>query len=462
MDKHKLGYIAVIAFFVAICAPTLFSDGMFLDGVTYAAIAKNMANGFGEFWTPYYTDSLFPKFHEHPPLALGLQAIFYKIFGDSIFVERLYSLATYLITGRIIVLIWKRISGSFQFGWLPLLLWFLVTDVVWGCSNNMLENTMMIFTTLSFLWILKSEKKGLLWIVFAGVSLFLALLCKGFTSLYIWSVPFFMWVFFRKESFGKMFFHSSVLVAFTLIPLAILLLISEPALDTLTKYINNQVVGGITKVQTVNSRFTIVLKFLLTSLPSILLTGIIILIGKKKRILSYLKTHKKIAFTLLAITFAGILPIMISLKQRGFYILTVYPFFALGLSMLVLPLISQFKTWKNNLVKLITVGAIILALVLSILNWGKLNRDHTLVNDCKLIINTVGKGNRINVCYEVRKRYNIVAYFARYGNVSLMTSKLSNEEYLIIWNHKCFHKFPGNYSKVPIPTKEFHLYKRNK
>ena len=159
MDRHKLGYFAVTAFFIAICAPTLFSDGMFLDGVTYAAIAKNMANGFGEFWSPYYSDSLFPKFHEHPPLAIGIQAFFFKVFGDSIYVERIYSLATYLITGRIIVLIWKRITGSFQFGWLPMLLWFLVTDTVWACSNNMLENTMMIFTTLSFLWILKSEKK---------------------------------------------------------------------------------------------------------------------------------------------------------------------------------------------------------------------------------------------------------------------------------------------------------------
>ena len=461
MDRHKLGYFAVTAFFIAICAPTLFSDGMFLDGVTYAAIAKNMANGFGEFWSPYYSDSLFPKFHEHPPLAIGIQAFFFKVFGDSIYVERIYSLATYLITGRIIVLIWKRITGSFQFGWLPMLLWFLVTDTVWACSNNMLENTMMIFTTLSFLWILKSEKKGLLWLIFAGISLFLALLCKGFTSLYIWAVPFFMWVFLRKETFAKMFLNSMILVAFTLIPIAIILLISDSALETLSKYITNQVVGGITKAQTVNSRFTIIFKFILTTLPSIILTGVIILIGKKKGTLPNLNAYKKIAFALISLTFAGILPIMISLKQRGFYILTVYPFFALGLSLLILPLVSKFKPLKINLVKAITLGVVTLALILSFINWGKLNRDHNLVNDCKLIVNKVGEGKRINICHDVRKRYNILAYYSRYGRISLMTSKLSNEEYLIIWKDQCFNTFQGNYTKVPIPTQEFHLFKKN-
>ena len=461
MDRHKLGYFAVTAFFIAICAPTLFSDGMFLDGVTYAAIAKNMANGFGEFWSPYYSDSLFPKFHEHPALAIGIQAFFFKIFGDSIYVERIYSLSTYLITGRIIVLIWKRITGSFQFGWLPLLLWFLVTDTVWACSNNMLENTMMIFTTLSFLWIIKSEKKGFLWLVFAGISLFLALLCKGFTSLYIWAVPFFMWFFLKKETFIKMFFNSLILVAFTLIPIAIILLISDPAMEILSKYIMNQVVDGITKVQTVNSRFTIILKFLLTTLPSIILTGLIILIGKKKGNLINLNEHKKIAFTLISLTLAGILPIMISLKQRGFYILTVYPFFALGLGLLILPLVSKFKPWKMNFIKIITSGIIILAIVLSVVNWGKLNRDHNLVNDCKLIVNKVGEGKRINICYEVRKQYSILAYFSRYGRISLITSNPNNEEYLIIWKDQCFNKFHGNYSKVSIPTEEFHLFKKN-
>ena len=460
MNKHLLGYISVFALFVALCAPTLFSDGMFLDGVTYAAISKNMAEGFGSFWAPYYSDGLFPDFHEHPPLALGLQAIFFKVFGDSIFVERLYSLATFFVTGGLIMLIWKRIRGTFKFGWLPLLLWFLVTDTVWACSNNMLENTMMIFTTLSCLWILKAPKKGGVWLALAGISLFLGLLCKGFTCLYIWSVPFFLWVFQRKESFGKMFLNSAILVAFAIIPLVFLLLINEKALDLLLAYYKSQVVGSIKSVQTVNSRFTILLKFLMTALPSILLFGTVLIIGKKKGHLEKLNSYQKLGFALLAITFSGILPIMVSLKQRGFYILTVYPFFALGSALILIPIIEQFKAWKETLIKVITGITIVLAITLSALNWGTLNRDNTLVEDCKLIINHIGEDQQITVCSEVRGRYNIVAYFARYGRVSLMLPKNKTDDYYMIWKNNCFKKSEKHLTKVKIPTKEFHLYKK--
>lgn len=50
--------------------PTLVQDGMFLDGITYSAISRNMANGIGSFWHPHYTETLYPHFNEHPPLYL--------------------------------------------------------------------------------------------------------------------------------------------------------------------------------------------------------------------------------------------------------------------------------------------------------------------------------------------------------------------------------------------------------
>lgn len=46
---------------------------MFVDGVTYAAIARNLAQGNGSFWSPFYTATLYPQFFEHPPLGFALQ-----------------------------------------------------------------------------------------------------------------------------------------------------------------------------------------------------------------------------------------------------------------------------------------------------------------------------------------------------------------------------------------------------
>lgn len=74
-------------FFILIC-PNFLTEGMFMDGLMYSAISKNLANGIGTFWNPYLSETLFPEFHEHPPLAFGIQSIFYNLFGESFYVEK--------------------------------------------------------------------------------------------------------------------------------------------------------------------------------------------------------------------------------------------------------------------------------------------------------------------------------------------------------------------------------------
>ena len=71
--------------------PRLAHRGMFLDGITYASIARNLAEGRGRFWEPFYTATIYPAFHEHPPLAFWLQSLWFRALGDHLFVERAYS-----------------------------------------------------------------------------------------------------------------------------------------------------------------------------------------------------------------------------------------------------------------------------------------------------------------------------------------------------------------------------------
>ena len=178
-------YLSVFGIILIIISPSLLSDGMFLDGLLYAVISKNLANGIGDFWHLHLTKTLSPIF-EHPPLAFGLQSLFFKILGDSIFVEKLYSFLTYVVTGIIIVKIWKKliVNNSNQTAWLPLLLWITIPLVFWAIPNNMLENTMMIFTSLSVLFIKKLENRRffiflliiIVWSFYARVCWFIYIL----------------------------------------------------------------------------------------------------------------------------------------------------------------------------------------------------------------------------------------------------------------------------------------------
>jgi len=122
-------YIAIAGIFMLIICHSWLSDGMFMDGTIYATISRNLANGSGTFWQPHLTDTIYPVFIEHPPLAFGLEAILFKVFGDSRFVERFYSLLTIFITGIIIVSIWKLILKKSSTGWLPVLFWITMPTV---------------------------------------------------------------------------------------------------------------------------------------------------------------------------------------------------------------------------------------------------------------------------------------------------------------------------------------------
>src|SRR5215475_1169660 len=131
-----------VALFAACTIPRLAHRGMFIDGVTYAAIARNLAEGRGSFWAPFYTATLYPRFHEHPPLGLWLQSLWFRAFGDHLFVERAYAVTAASATALLISVIWRRLtddSNARHYDWLPILLWILIPVVSWTVVGNMLE-----------------------------------------------------------------------------------------------------------------------------------------------------------------------------------------------------------------------------------------------------------------------------------------------------------------------------------
>ena len=111
--------------------------GMFLDGVTYAAIARNLSEGIGTFWFPSYTSTLLPVFHDDPPLAFGLQGVASAIIGDHVAVERVYSILMGALVALLMVLIWRSTVRDSAYDWLPVVFWLLPEGATWSVANNM-------------------------------------------------------------------------------------------------------------------------------------------------------------------------------------------------------------------------------------------------------------------------------------------------------------------------------------
>jgi 4-amino-4-deoxy-L-arabinose transferase-like glycosyltransferase len=460
-------YYLIIGLFLIVISPAFLSDGMFMDGLIYSTLSHNLANGLGNFWNPYFSETFAPDFHEHPPLLFGIQSVFYFVFGDSRYIEKIYSFLTFIIVGIIILRIWKQLS--LKNGWLPLLIWILIPLNFWACPNNMLENTLSVFIALSVLFYLKSQKRNtVLYIFLSGFTIFLGSLTKGFVAFFPWSLPFIFWLFTRQKSFWKTIIDSILLITFTLLPLIILLLVSDTAYLSLQKYINIQVINSLQNVKTVETRFFIVGTLFLELLLVIGLSIILMIWTWRQKIsLKINKEFYKPALIFFLLGLAGVLPIMVSMKQRSFYILATLPYFAIAIGILVYPLIERIFNKSGNHSKKqiyffwIARGILAVGIVMTLFFANKIGREENTINDTYAIISKLPKGEVVNILPSMMQDYSLHGYFARYKNISL-DSKLENERQfmLIQINNLTDSSIIKNYEKVDLQTKEFQLFKR--
>ena len=182
-NTSKVFWLFTITVFIGLLIPILVQQGMFLDGVTYSAISNNLANGLGSNWSPHYTKTLYPEFNEHPPLVFIIQSVFFKLLGDSYLTERIYTFLTALLTMYGIVLCFRLFIKEINIKnteWLLVFLWITIPLVMWSYRNNLLENTMGIFTLFSFYFIIRSiQEHKLLYLLIGSILIIFSLFQKA-------------------------------------------------------------------------------------------------------------------------------------------------------------------------------------------------------------------------------------------------------------------------------------------
>src|SRR5262245_28576911 len=194
--RDALVFLA-ISLYCLLVLPRMLSYGMFMDGVVYASIARNMAENYGSFWHPYYTETVYPIFYEHPPLGFWLQSWAYRLGGDSVYVEAWWGFGVGTLILLVLAGIWRclRPQGYALAGaWFPSVLFIVTPMTSWALGNNMLETTMVFFILLSVLLCLISLKNptvcfSCLYGMLSGLSMFCAILIKGPVALFPLAVP---------------------------------------------------------------------------------------------------------------------------------------------------------------------------------------------------------------------------------------------------------------------------------
>jgi len=426
LSYHTGFWLLSIAVVFIFCIPALVQHGMFLDGVTYAAISKNLANGIGTSWQPQYTATFNQEFYGHPPVFFILQSLFFKLLGNHFMVERLFSFGMLLLSGYALVLLWRTVTkpnNLHQYAWLPLILWITIPQVAWTYTNNMLEMMVSACSIFSIYFLYRStHSKALLNIGLGTLCMWIAYGVKGPVGLFPLSFFIFHYLVFKRYSLrvtlGK---TGLILVVFSLL-FALLFVIQPQSLQAFSKYHNIQVISALQGTNEITaSWYGALLPQLLGALAPLLILCFVVFIWQRRNYkakgLSHSGSQVIVFFVLLGL--AGSLPLMITLKQRLFYAVPSFSLFAFAAALYVVVYITNIPVLISKIAGYLALCIISVSLLCAIQSYNSYAKDEQLLNDIQALMKYVPPHTIVKCDTELAHNWKVIAYLQRYASISI-------------------------------------------
>jgi 4-amino-4-deoxy-L-arabinose transferase-like glycosyltransferase len=462
-------WLLTFSLVIFLTLPRLIQDGMFMDGMLYGSVSHNLSLGIGTFWFPVFGESWpTPFFLEQPPLVFGIQSLFFRILGNSIYVERIYIFLTMCITAYLIYFSWKIIyrhdHEQKKIGWLPVLIWITIPSCSWSYSNNMMENSLSLFSLAAVVTVyqaLESSEKRPLLLLFSGMLVFLATFSKGVPGLFPISVPFLHWLVFRKRSF-RFISISTIVIVFVPVIIYLLLLTFPESRESLKYYVTQRLIGRIHSDPTVGSRFYIISRLIQEIIPLIIVVSVSLLLTRYSELKFKRSTDIKKSAFFLSVGLAASVPLISTLVQRGFYLVPSFPYYALGFSILLAPgilllknkILSSLNARKIFIV--MSIVSLLLGIGVTAMQKGKVSRDGEILHDVYAIGRVVPEYSKISAPREITGSFILPCYFMRYFNITLFTEE--PQEYCM--TVKTTDLSDKDYEKLNIETVLYNVYKR--
>ena len=460
--------VATLAVFLGLTLIPLVRPGMFMDGLLYLTVAHNLAHGFGSFWQPRFSQEGLlqqPTFHEHPPLAFGMEALWFRTFGDAFWVEGAYALAMAVLTAWLLILLWRMVWGPEKperdLWWLPVLFWIITPAVHWSVQNHMQENTMAVFTVAAVLCTVRGMRAdGYAWGHFAAVGMLscTAALVKGPPGLFPIGAPLLWGLFASRPDLRKGMLGT--VVASACLVLCFVFLFSWPeARSSLMQYAEGRLLHRIDQDPTVDYRWRTVQHLFLAMLGPLLLTLIAVLSARRSGQQGPMVAGKK-ATALIAVGLSGVLPLMLTMVQKSFYMVAALPMIAVGLAVWAAPQVVRWTERPRtaalrgvmNAFAVASLAGVVLAAGLF---FGTPSRDAELLNDTALIGEVVPAHALVSAEQPVLDQWNFQSYLMRYHFISL-TGKPDQPFAVTVEGSPG----PAGYERLPLATERIHLWQR--
>ncbi|QSZ41324.1 hypothetical protein GJV85_04125 [Sulfurimonas aquatica] len=440
MKNFNLSILIFLLFFLTTITRVI-PQGFHPDSLVYMSMAIDLVEGSSTFWNLHFTDSIFNKFYEHPPLGIYTMSLPFNIFGDSILVDKLYGISlgvliSFLISA-IIGLFFKKQRRNVL---LLSLFYFLAFPITSNTlENNLLEVPATFFILLSVYFFLKyvlSLENILLYALGFTFALFSAFLVKGPVTIFPFALPFFYFLLFSKTYSLKEMLKFYFLIVIISLGLFSLLYAYPPSNNYLHIYFENQIISSIDGSRGGNGHFKLIKQLLIDFSSIFIISYIFILIGYKK----ILKINfSRLFWLFILIGLSGSLPLEISPRQHDYYIFPSLAFFAIALAILFLePITTLLKKFFSN--KVLTMLNTILIVVVLFISYEKYNTNSRYKNFYSDFVNAkvqIDHYSKVKTCVntpedkdEFYNNIGLTANLKRYYRAELTDTQADIKYYL--------------------------------
>lgn len=432
--QNKIFWLVALLVVLVPTLPNLVGRGMFVDGVHYAALARNLAEGSAAVWAPACGKASWGVLPMQPLLA----SFFFGVFGDYFWVEKLFAGVVLMANLLALRWVWRLGAGAEirQLGWWLVLLWGLFPEVGWGFANNILEGLVSLFGLIAFGLIIKAFEggRGYISAILAGMCCGAAVLTKGPVALFHLGMPMAYVVAAGGRGLWKGVIYTAIMVG-VLGVLGLGLSMYGPARVFFGHYFNEQIVGhiwgfeeGLAGSSGGKFPFTRVtpLGFLMSFAgqvwPALLAGGVVWWLARAKARAGIDKNRALFA------GFVGVgasLPMIFSAKFSAFYLIPSAGFFAMAVGIASAPSVAALVAllparWLGGLkigVGIAYIGLIITAICL----WGKPSRDRKELANVEIIAK-LAYGQTIKASPELYNAYPVYTWLNRHAKISLDTA----------------------------------------
>lgn len=442
MNSYRWLAFAVMT---ALILPRIAQRGMFLDGITYAVIARNMAVGVGSLWRPSFSETVYPVFYEQPPLGLWLQSLAFRVLGDHLFVERLFSVLVFALTGLTMMAIWRRVLRP-RYDSLPIFFWAVPSVVTWAAINNILEVTQGLFAAFAVYCVIRAAERipagtAAAWTLGASGCVVAACLTKGPVGLFPLATPLFLLL--RAPEGRPRVARALAIVA----SMALLCCAAAGALWTaeapraaLEGFARTHLVPAMSGERGVPRRSSDIARHLTLGVWA-RMAGVAIVLWFARRKHTPLTPLPRMTLVFFLIGLSASVPILTSPVLAGHYFVPSIPFFALAAAALSLPAVQTFArppSERRSRVPLVVGVALVgLALIVPALHGPFEPRDVRLLAGLDAIAPIVPNATTIGTCRASAADWGLHSYMQRFFRVSLEGEDVPGRGWFLIREEAC-------------------------